>query len=231
MRKISLSLMIAAMLLTGCESSEQLNGMFMGGTLGSIFGSSIGGLMDGPRGADAGRALGMLIGGAAGAAVTAPKNNNSSDVSSRYDNYDQNDEVDTYNRHSRRNQVQQPVTSVPEEYSNLQIENLRFVDQNNNHTLDASERAQLVFEIRNSGNQTVYNVTPVVNSSDAKHILISPTARIDAIAPGRAVRYTAELFGKSHLRLGSADFTISFAVGKLLYTVRKFQLSTANNNV
>ena len=46
------------------------------------------------------------------------------------------------------------------------------------------------------------------------------------IAPGRSVRYTAELYGKPSLRRGMADFTISFAYGQYLYTVRSFQLQT-----
>ena len=73
MKKLSVILLGAALMLSGCESSQQIGGVYMGGMLGSVFGSSIGGLMGGPRGADAGGALGMIIGGATGAVVTAPK--------------------------------------------------------------------------------------------------------------------------------------------------------------
>ncbi len=103
---------------------------------------------------------------------------------------------------------------------------LRFVDQNSNRTIDAGERAKLVFEIRNAGPTTVYNVTPVVGVTGTKKVMVSPTAIVASIAPGRSVRYTAELYGKPSLRRGMADFTISFAYGQYLYTVRSFQLQT-----
>ena len=116
--------------------------------------------------------------------------------------------------------------AVPDGYRDLQIENLRFVDKNSNRTIDAGERAKLVFEIRNAGPTTVYNVTPVVGVTGTKKVMVSPTAIVASIAPGRSVRYTAELYGKPSLRRGMADFTISFAYGQYLYTVRSFQLQT-----
>ena len=203
----------------------------MGSSLGGIFGSSIGGIMDGPRGADAGRALGMIIGGAAGAAATAPKQQKQTQVG-RYDEYTQERSVDEYNRRSssvnRRSATidRQTGISVPDGYEALQIEDLRFMDQNNDHRLNANERAKLVFEIRNTGSRTLYNVAPVVDVSDSKHILISPTAIVGSIAPGKAVRYTAELYAKKNLKNGNAQFRISFAQGKVLYTVRRFELRT-----
>jgi hypothetical protein len=237
MKKISLSLMVGALILSGCSSSEQMNGMYLGGMLGSVFGSSIGGLAGGPRGSDAGTALGMIVGGAVGAAVTAPKTTpRNGDSSDRYDDtYENGRSVDEYNRHSSRPQTgagsAETYQTVPEDYQNLQIENLRFIDENHNRSLDAGERAKIVFEIRNAGTRTMYNVTPVLSVSDARHILISPTAIISAIEPGKTVRYTAELFGKKKLRRGIADFSLSFADGKKLYTVRRFQLQTAANSI
>lgn len=218
MKKLSVFLLGAALLLSGCESSQQLGGMYMGGMLGSVFGSSIGGLMGGPRGADAGAALGMIIGGATGAAVTAPKEEKGSK------DYDATDE---YNRRPHRaGRSTAAAPAVPDGYRDLQIDNLRFVDHNNNRAIDAGERAKLVFEIRNAGPSTVNNVTPVVNVEGTKKVMVSPTAIVASIAPGRSVRYTAELYGKNNLRNGMADFTISFAYGQYLYTVRSFQLQT-----
>lgn len=218
MKKLSVILLGAALMLSGCESSQQIGGVYMGGMLGSVFGSSIGGLMGGPRGADAGGALGMIIGGATGAVVTAPKDGRTKKQKS----YDATDE---YNRRVPR-QAEVAAPAVPDGYRDLQIENLRFVDQNSNRTIDAGERAKLVFEIRNAGPTTVYNVTPVVGVTGTKKVMVSPTAIVASIAPGRSVRYTAELYGKPSLRRGMADFTISFAYGQYLYTVRSFQLQT-----
>lgn len=233
MKKISLCLMAGALVLSGCGSSDQLNGMYLGGMLGSVFGSSIGGLAGGPRGSDAGTALGMIIGGAAGAAMTAPKSSRGGgDDADRYDNqYPRERSVDEYNRRSgsRRSASGDADTfqTIPSDYQDLQIENLRFIDGNNNRSLDAGERAKIIFEIRNAGSRTMYNVTPVLSVAGTKQILVSPTAIISSIAPGKTVRYTAELYGKKKLRRGIADFSLSFADGKKLYTVRRFQLQTA----
>ena len=66
----------------------------------------------------------------------------------------------------------------------------------------------------------------LVGVTGTKKVMVSPTAIVASIAPGRSVRYTAELYGKPSLRRGMADFTISFAYGQYLYTVRSFQLQT-----
>ena len=207
---------IFGLLLGSCESSQQMQGLFMGSSLGGLFGSSIGGLMEGPRGADAGRALGMLIGGAAGAAVTAPKHSKDRDEDAGSSYY--------YNEGS---DAPSPVsTTVPAGYDQLKIENLRYIDQNDNHMIDAAERARLIFEIHNTGNITLHNVAPVVSCSMPKRIMISPTAIIASISPGKSVRYTAEVYGKKNLRTDKVHFSISFASGNVLYTVRRFDLNT-----
>lgn len=235
MKKLGLFLIISSLMLSGCESSQQMSGVYLGGMLGGVFGSSIGGLAGGPRGSDAGTALGMIIGGAAGAAVTAPKDKTSRHTDGYSSNQTEEDDIDAYNRHSRKqgqtSTYGQSTQNIASLYDNLQIENLRFVDENNNRSLDAGERAKIVFEIRNNGSAEVFNVTPVLSVTGTKQILISPTAIIGSIAPGKTVRYTAELYGKKKLKRGVADFTISFANGQTLCTVRKFQLNTGSNNV
>lgn len=235
MKKSGLVVILSALLFSSCESSQQMSGVYLGGMLGGVFGSSIGGLAGGPRGSDAGTALGMIIGGAAGAAVTAPKDKGRTSSDGYSNNESQEDEVDAYNRHShkqgRTSTYGQSTQDMANLYDNLQIENLRFVDENNNRSLDVGERAKIMFEIRNNGSTEVFNVTPVLSVTGTKQILISPTAIISSIAPGKTVRYTAELYGKKKLKRGIADFTLSFAKGQTLYTVRTFQLNTGSNNV
>lgn len=99
---------------------------------------------------------------------------------------------------------------------NLQIRNLCFIDQNNNRRFNVFERARLVLEIRNNGNQTLSDVTPLVNCSDLKHILILPAAIICEIRPEKVVRCKAERYKKSCLYSG-AEFTINFAIGEFFY--------------
>lgn len=61
---------------------------------------------------------------------------------------------------------------------------------------------------------------------DNKRIIISPTAIVASLAPGKGVRYAAELYAKESLRTGTADFSLGFAKGDMVYTVRTFQIST-----
>ncbi len=220
MKKASFVCFLFAIIFSGCESSNQLQGFYMGSMLGGVFGSSIGGVVGGFRGSDAGAALGMLIGGAAGVAATAPKHDSSAEMQSQVD------EVDEYNRRSTSRKSTAQV-NVPEEFRYLEIENLRFVDRDNNHCINADERCQLTFEIHNVGNNPAYNVAPIITISGTKHILVSPTAIVSRIGAGRSVRYTAEIYGKPRLRRGTADFEIGFAYGNSgIYTVRSFQLQT-----
>ena len=221
MKKVSTLCSILALSLCSCTSPNQMNGVFTGGMLGGIFGSSIGGLMDGPRGHDAGNIIGMVVGGAVGAAATAPR----AKKVERYDNYD------TYSHRKTSRKSSSPVPDkysqdMIAEYDNLAVENLRFIDENNNHTIDAGEHAKIQFELKNNGNETIYNITPVIGVTDNKRILISPTAIIASIRPGRGVKYTAEVYGKPSLKSGQADFTLGFAKGNLIYTTETFQLAT-----
>lgn len=214
MKKIFVSLLTAMTMMSSCTSYNQMNGVFSGSMLGGIFGSSIGGLMDGPRGHDAGQLMGMVIGGAAGAAVTTPRK------ATKYDDYD------TYGRTKRSAATTISESQMTREYDNLSIENLRFIDKNNNQAIDAGENAKIIFELKNNGSSTLYNITPVLGVSDNKRIMISPTAIIASLAPGRSVKYTAEVFGQKNLKNGIADFSIGFAKGDMVYTVREFQLNT-----
>ncbi len=166
--------------------------------------------MGGWRGHDVGRLAGMVIGGAVGAAATAPKTDNgeysTSKVPSDYQGgyYDNN--------------------SGP--FANLDISNLRFIDNNDSHSLEADEHAQLVFEVHNNGRDYVYDIAPVITVSGTKHIYLSPTAIISELAPGGAVRYKAEVVGGHKLGNGVADVNISFSDGNQMYMLRSFQLRT-----
>ncbi len=221
MRRINFLCILFALSFYSCSSPNQMNGVFTGGMLGGIFGSSIGGIIDGPRGHDAGNLVGMVVGGVVGAAVTAPPTNKVS----RYDTYD------TYGnpRKSKKHSAEIPSAAeqrMAEEYDNLSIENLCFIDKNNNHAIDAGEHAKIQFEIKNNGTKRLYDITPVIGVTDNRHILISPTAIVASIGPGRGVKYTAEVYGKPNLKTGVAEFTLGFAKGNLIYTVETFQLNT-----
>lgn len=211
-RTVFAGLMVSALMLSSCQSMTQFYGVTTGASIGGMFGSAIGGLADGPRGSDMGTVVGMAIGGIIGAAATAPKTDDGNYRSSDY-YYDY--DMDDY----RQNNSYSPFAA-------LEIDELRFVDENNNKALDAQEHAKLVFIIRNTGRDYVYDIAPVITVSGTKEIYLSPTAIVKELAPGRAVRYQSEVVATKKLKNGNVDFSIGFSDGDKLYTMRSFQLRT-----
>ena len=205
-------LIASTLLLSSCQSMNQFYGTATGASLGGLFGSAIGGIADGPRGHDMGTVDGMAIGGIIGAAATAPKTDDGNYRSSDY-YYDYG--TDDY----RENNYYSPFASI-------EIEELRFVDENNNRALDAGEHARLVFIIRNMGRDYVYDIAPVITVSGTKEIYLSPTAIVKELGPGKAVRYQSEIVATKKLKNGNADFSIGLSDGDKLYTLRSFQMRT-----
>lgn len=205
-------LIASTLLLSSCQSMNQFYGAATGASLGGLFGSAIGGMADGPRGHDMGTVVGMAIGGIIGAAATAPKTDDGNYRSSDY-YYDYG--TDDY----RENNYYSPFASI-------EIEELRFVDENNNRALDAGEHAKLVFIIRNMGRDYVYDIAPVITVSGTKEIYLSPTAIVKELGPGKAVRYQSEIVATKKLKNGNADFSIGLSDGDKLYTLRSFQMRT-----
>lgn len=205
-------LIASTLLLSSCQSMNQFYGAATGASLGGLFGSAIGGMADGPRGHDMGTVVGMAIGGIIGAAATAPKTDDGNYRSSDY-YYDYG--TDDY----RENNYYSP-------FANIEIEELRFVDENNNRALDAGEHAKLVFIIRNMGRDYVYDIAPVITVSGTKEIYLSPTAIVKELGPGKAVRYQSEIVATKKLKNGNADFSIGLSDGDKLYTLRSFQMRT-----
>ena len=177
-----------------------------------MFGSAIGGIADGPRGSDMGTVVGMAIGGIIGAAATAPKTDDG--------NYRSSDYYYEYGRDDyRQNNAYSP-------YASIEIEELRFVDENNNRTLDANEHAKLVFIMRNTGRDYVYDIAPVITVSGTREIYLSPTAIVKELGPGKAVRYQSEIIATKKLKNGTVSFSIGLSDGDKLYTMRSFELRT-----
>ena len=201
-----------ALLLSSCQSMNQFYGVTTGASIGGMFGSAIGGIADGPRGSDLGTVVGMAVGGMIGAAATAPKTDDGNYRSSDY-YYEYGD--DDY----RQNNSYSP-------YASIEIADLRFVDENNSKTLDAEEHARLVFIIRHTGRDYVYDIAPVITVTGTKEIYLSPTAIVKELAPGKAVRYQSEIVATRKLKNGTADFSIGLSDGDKLYTLRSFQLRT-----
>lgn len=135
--------------------------------------------------------------------------------------------------------AQQPTTSMPSatveelgatlSYSpSLEIVNARFVDDNEDGTLNRNETCKIIFEIMNRGTDVVYDVVPsVVETTGNKHIFISPSIHIEKIAPGRGVRYTAMVKADNRLKDGTVRFLVSVIhEGKSISKVNEFNIPT-----
>lgn len=93
--------------------------------------------------------------------------------------------------------------------SGLRIMNLRFIDANRNHIIDAEEDSKLVFDLLNEGPVPLYHVTPVVEEiSGMKHLLISPSVSISYMDVGDRIRYTVTVRGGRRLRTGQVQFRV-----------------------
>lgn len=159
-------------------------GASIGGVLGSIVGERAGGW----NGSQFGALVGTVAGAAVGNAVTTPRQ----------------EEVGVRGH--------TPVQEQVESYyapSGLRVMNIRFIDDNRNHTIDAEETCKLVFDIANEGDVSAYNITPIIEElSGMKHLVISPSAQISYLPQGDWVRYTATIAGGKRLKAGEALFRV-----------------------
>lgn len=110
----------------------------------------------------------------------------------------------------------------------ITIENARFVDDNQDGVISRGELCRVVFEVRNNGSETLYDVCPmVVETGGNKHIYISPSVHVERLEPNHAIRYTAMVKADTKLKDGSALFSISVIQGgKSLSEVSEFTIPT-----
>ena len=209
-KPLLLAALIAAT-LTSC-SYREFSAIATGSSLGGLFGSSIGGLMGGPRGADKGTVAGMVLGGAVGAAVNAAANSsNQTDQQRRYEAAD---------RHAAYGDVEYGTYNSPS-YSG------RATTSHNNHAIDPDESAIIEMDLYNRSARTLYNVTPVVSSSNSR-ILFSAPATIASIASGQGIHYKTALRAPRHLKTGAVTFTVKFGSGKQSVTAKQFNVRAIN---
>lgn len=190
MKKIILLLTVACS-LTSCYTTSMQGspaavsaGASIGGVLGSIVGDRAGGW----QGSQFGALVGTVAGAAIGNAVTTPRQ----------------EKVVIEEKYPER---------IPSESyyapSGLRITNIRFIDGNRNHVIDAEESCKLVFDIVNEGDVSAYNITPVIEEvTEMKHLAISPSVQISYLPQGDRVRYTATIAGGKRLKTGEAIFRV-----------------------
>lgn len=192
MKKILISLIAVALILSSCSSvfgiSGASTGAMVGGTLGSILGNSTGRY---------GSTIGGLVGTMAGAAVgnAIQKKTTEQQINRVLSNSNASQTAAVPN-----------ISSMSLNTSSVRLENFHFVDANNNQAIDSGEECKVMFDVVNGGSTAVKNVTPVLELAEkAKGILLGGATTIESIPAGGKVTYSVPVVANK-VKNGEAVF-------------------------
>ena len=122
-----------------------------------------------------------------------------------------------------------PVFHVGEDAhaGNVEIRNIRFVGNHGDKTIARNEICEVSFEVYNTSKSTIFNVQPSLTElTNNKHIIISPAIRVEQIAPGKGVRYTAMIKADNRLQDGQITLLASVSKGNQSMDMVEFTMST-----
>jgi hypothetical protein len=238
MRKIILTL-VSSLLLSSCGTYTG-EGAATGAAFGSILGSAIGGISGGWRGRDIGTIVGMAGGAVVGAAVGSAADQKEAERRAEWEQY-QNNRRPSYDYGDDRidfdapgptgsmGPTSKPVPPVVADRPPLEIRNARIIDANHDGILRRGEECQVIFEIMNRTENTLYDIQPLVyDVSGNKHIQISPNLHVESIAPHSGVRYTASILADRRLKDGEAVIRLAVTLNgrEVPSETREFTLQT-----
>lgn len=215
MKKIILPLLSLSLVLSSCFTagggiglSGTATGAMIGGTLGSIVGQNVNPAY--------GSQLGGLIGTIAGAAVGSQMSKQSSGYGNIFGNNLSAGDTNA-------------ATFAATNASGIEITNFRFLDENQNGTIDANESCKVSFEIINNSGRAITNLTPVMEmTSKTKGLNLAKTTPIASLPAHSKLTYSVPLKGTSKLRNGTASFRVYTRDGTGNYSgTREFSLATA----
>ena len=184
MKKVILTLATATMVLTSCGTMGfgTSMGAMVGGTLGSIAGDMAGGR----RGSSLGGLIGSVAGMAVGAAI---------------------DEQQAKERMEEATRSTSRVAQIDNAMAYIELDNFIYSDSNYNDTIEAGENCQITFDVENTGNRTVTNITPILELIvENKGIKIGNPTQISKLTANSKVTYSIPVNGTSHLKDGEAEF-------------------------
>ena len=96
----------------------------------------------------------------------------------------------------------------------IEVRNVSFTDAGGDGTLVRKEEGKVTFEIMNNSGVTIYDVHPmVIEATGNRHIHVSPPLRVESIAPGRGIRYTATVYADSRAKDGEAVIRVAVSQG------------------
>lgn len=238
MKKVMVISVSALLLLSSCgtytEAGATTGGWF-GSVIGSAIGGIAGGPRGSDIGTLIGMAGGAVVGAAVGQAAdkaeqqkyedykaarqaarqsarqrraTTNYNDNNYGDDSGYDATNSGDDC-LYGFGDDFSTVEDVNATTLDIRSNLEIRHARLLDANRDGVLTRGEEARVVFEVYNNSSKPAYRVLPsVIEVTGNKHIHISENILVESIAPGKGIRYTANVKADSYLRDGEAVFQI-----------------------
>ena len=243
MRKGLVLILGAALLVSSCTSNTA-GGAYAGGQFGYIIGSAIGGISGGWRGHHQGALIGTVGGIVAGAAIGAAVDQ------AEKEKWEKREQVSrkTYDRHAdngydRRSarhddsgydpqgRGDDRITFVNE--APLEIRNAMITESKHDGVLTRGEECTVMFEIMNTSDKAVYDVTPLVEDvTGNKHVKISPNLHVESIAPHQGVRYTATILADKKLKDGEIQVMVGVAQGgqEVTSQTRQFTVPTAKKS-
>ncbi|MGP1476683.1 MAG: hypothetical protein ACTTJK_04370 [Phocaeicola sp.] len=199
MKKVVLSFFVLAVLISSCYGTMTGSpaAVSAGASIGGVLGSIIGDNADGWRGSQFGSLIGTVAGAAIGNAVSTPPKDKQNEG-----DYQEKTEQGYDDIYSDEN-------GYVNNESNLEIRNIRFIDDSRNQAIEAGESAKIVFDIVNVGNSPSYNIVPVIKELNKnKHLKFSPSRPISYMPQGNQIRYTMTIRADKRLRDGMAQFRI-----------------------
>ena len=100
--------------------------------------------------------------------------------------------------------------SVASSQQKIELRKVVFTDANNDGVLRAGETGTVVFELFNHSGEVIRNIVPTVQAEKQnRYIYISPSIRVESIAPGHGIRYTATVKADRKIKDGSVKLYVS----------------------
>ncbi len=113
-----------------------------------------------------------------------------------------------------RHGMQPSGSCCPDNGLQIEICNVEFSDADGDGAISGGEECRVTFEIMNRSAVPVYDILPFVTDTTAnRHIAISPSVRVESIAPGRGVRYSAAVVAGKRLKAGEVVLRLGAARG------------------
>ncbi len=111
----------------------------------------------------------------------------------------------------------------------VEICNASFVDNDGDGRLKAGEESRVSFDVMNRSDRPIFGVTPtVIETTGCKHVFVSPSVKVECIAPGNGIRYTATVKAGKRLKDGEIVIQVAVAQGdnEITSQIQEFRIPT-----